>query len=76
MSAARTKTQKKAEALPVAPAVRRPPRTLLDPPTWRVRCPYCQHAHLHAADPVLTELVLPARCGAGARFYLVREVER
>jgi hypothetical protein len=61
--------------LPVAVAVRRPPRTLLDPPTWRVRCPFCTRPHLHTADVRLKEMVLPARCGRGERFYLLREVE-
>lgn len=70
MSAARTRTE-----LPLVEAVRRPPRTLMDPPTWRVRCPYCRHAHLHAADTALTEMILPARCD-GTKFYTVREAVR
>jgi hypothetical protein len=47
----------------------------MDPPTWRVRCPYCRHAHLHAADTALTEMILPARCDS-TKFYTVREAVR
>jgi hypothetical protein len=62
--------------MPVAEAVRRPGRGFLDPPTWTVkRCPYCRRRHTHVADVVLSELVLPARCGGGGRFYLVRVEE-
>lgn len=70
MSAARTDTE-----LPTVEAVRRPPRTMADPPTWRIRkCPYCRRPHVHAAGPADVALVLPARCGHGRRFYRVTEV--
>jgi len=42
---------------------------------WVVRrCTYCRRRHTHLADPVMTRLVVPARCGRGLRFYLLEEV--
>jgi hypothetical protein len=61
--------------LPVAVAVRRPGRLLVDSSTWLIkRCPYCQGRHVHRADPVLSQMALPAKCGEGDRAYLVQEV--
>lgn len=61
------------EALPVALAVRRPGRHVVDRPMWVIRkCPHCGRGHGHIADS-MSEVVLPAKCGEG-RFYRVREV--
>lgn len=65
----------KAAVMPVAEAIRKPGRTLLDAPFWVIkRCPHCARRHVHTAPVTLTELVLLAPCGDGTRSYRVREV--
>lgn len=60
-------------APPVVEVTRRPGRLFSDAPVWIVqRCPYCARRHAHAADLVMRECVLPAKCSP-AKFYLVKE---
>ncbi|KUL26616.1 hypothetical protein [Streptomyces regalis] len=68
-------TKTAADDRPVVTAVRKPGRTLLDGPVWLVKCPFCHRRHVHTADVVLTEMVLPARCNPRL-FYRVQEVAR
>jgi hypothetical protein len=35
------------------------------------RCAYCGRRHTHAADPVLTSAIIPARCRPTAFYRLV-----
>jgi hypothetical protein len=64
-----------AETVPVVEATREAERhhnTIV----WVVRrCCFCQRRHTHLADPVMTSVIIPARCSPN-RFYQVREVPR
>lgn len=65
-----------AGTLPVVQVERTKGRTFADEPVWVVkRCVFCKRRHSHIADPVLTTMILPARCNP-SRFYQVREAAK
>lgn len=62
-----------ATQLPVVTVERTSGRGFADEPVWVVRrCVFCHRRHSHIADPVRTEMILPARCNP-SRFYRVVE---
>ena len=63
-----------AAGLPVLPTVEavRVAASRGDAIVWVVRrCAYCRRRHTHLADPVLTSVIIPARCNRRAFYRLV-----